>query len=774
MFRDTSLIRRATTRYLLAVGASSIAISAPASAEETANADEIVVTARKTAERLQDVPISISAVSGDQLRDRGAVDVKDVMRSIPGLSFSNVERGLGNYNIRGISTVASSPTVGIYLDDIPLTTLATTFSGALDPVFFDMERMEVLKGPQGTLYGGSSMGGAIKYVRARPNLTRVSGSAAAGIGTTAHGGSSYNAEGVVNVPLVNDKLALRAGVFYRRDGGFIDNEPGLVRNSNLSSTASPNYTPLSQNAQTNRSAADQNRGDTYVGRVAIAWQPDPTLTITPSVFYQRYKQENSSQFFIGTGKSLSASYRLPQPTRDESVIYDLNVEKDFDSVKLTSITAYFDRKLNWGRDYSYFIAGLVPPFFALNSNNISVSHTKQFSQELRLSSGEREDNFKWVVGLFYSNQKDNLNQVAKTLGLGSLGIPGFASDVVYTGDTNTKMDQYAAFGEVNYKLTDKLELTAGIRAFQIKQVVDALGDGPLNGGTTVNVDRRSNEKGVNPKFGLSYKITPNNMLFVSASKGFRPGGPNRYRINPALCSADLTRLGISGAPDSFQSDSLWSYELGTKNQFAGGRLTLNGAFFMTDWKKIQQQIFLQSCGFAYNDNAGTAKVKGVELEAALKLAGGFDLGGNATLTDAKIDKAALGTSAQNGDEVLNVPKWMASAYVSYGFDVGSNWSAKLKGEYQYQSQARLMFDRVQAVTFSDGVPGTVANAGQFRDGYGVVNAALSAEHGATSVRLYVNNVFDSRPLLDIQLGIGSDVATTLRPRTIGLEVRQKF
>jgi len=466
---------------------------------------------------------------------------------------------------------------------------------------------------------------------------------------------------------------------------------------------------------------------------------------------------------------------VPQPTRDKSGIYNLSVEKDFGGVRFDLDHRLLRPEAGFGAvDYSYFVGGLVPPFFGLNSDNLSISHTKQFSQEARLSSGGPQDRFKWIVGLFYSRQKDNLNQVVNTRGVSAFGVPGFASDVVYSGDTSTKMDQYAAFGEATYSLTDKLDVTAGVRAFQIKQVVDALGDGPFNGGPTVNVDRRSNEKGVNPKFGLSYKATPDNLLFVSASKGFRPGGPNRYRINPALCGADLTRLGISGAPLSYESDSLWSYELGTKNQFADGRVTLNGALFMTDWKKIQQQITLQSCGFAYNDNAGTAKVKGMEVEAAFKLGQGFDLGGNATYTDAKISTAALGTSAKDGDEVLNVPKWMASAYMSYDIALNSDWSAKLKGEYQYQSKARLMFDRVQAVTFANGVAGTVANAGQFRDGYDVVNASLSAEKGGTSVRLYVNNLFDSRPLIDIQLGVGSDEATTIRPRTIGFEIRQKF
>lgn len=355
------------SRGLLVFGVSSIALgTAQAQEAETApalDAGEIVVTARKTSERLQDVPISVSALSGDQLRENGAVDVKDVMRNVSGLSFAGVERGLGNYNIRGVSTVASSPTVGIYLDDISLVTIATGFSGAFDPIFFDMERLEVLKGPQGTLYGGSSMGGAIKYVSARPDTSVLSGSAAVGAATTAHGDPSYNVEGILNLPLVTDKLAMRTGFLYRRDGGYIDNAPGLVRNSNYSSTPSPIYTPLEQDALTSRTVSDHNKADSFVGRLSFQWEPDATWSIRPALFYQRYEQKNPSQFFLGDTEKLTSSFRLPQGTVDKAGIYSLDIEKSLGNVEFTSLTAYFDRKLNWERDYSFFIGGLVPPMF---------------------------------------------------------------------------------------------------------------------------------------------------------------------------------------------------------------------------------------------------------------------------------------------------------------------------------------------------------------------------------------------------------------------------
>ncbi|WBX86279.1 TonB-dependent receptor [Sphingosinicella microcystinivorans] len=763
------------SRGLLALGVSSIALGASAMAQEaetapTLDAGEIVVTARKTSERLQDVPISVNAMTGDQLRERGAVDVKDIMRSVPGLSFSNVERGLGNYNIRGVSTVASSPTVGIYLDDISLVTIATTFSGAFDPIFFDMERLEVLKGPQGTLYGGSSMGGAIKYVSARPDVSALSGSAAAGFAATAHGDPSYNVEGILNLPLVTDKLAMRTGFLYRRDGGYIDNAPGLVRNSNYSSTPSPDYTPLVQDALSGRSSSNHNKADSFVGRLSFQWEPDATWAIRPALFYQRYELKNPSQFFLGDTEKLTSSFRLPQRTTDKTGIYSLDIGKSLGAVQFTSLTAYFDRRLDWWRDYSFFVGGLVPPMFPLTSNNLSASHTKQFSQEVRLSSGGPADRLKWVAGLYYSWQDDNLYQIVDTPG----AEPIIGTTTGYVGDTTTKTKQYAAFGEATFSITDRLDVTAGVRLFQIRQEVDIMGNGPFNGGLTLVEGRKSNEKGVNPKVGVSYKPTPDTMIFASAAKGFRPGGPNRFQINPVLCAADLERLGLTAAPDSFESDNLWSYELGTKNQFAGGRVTLNGAVFFTDWKKIQQQLNLINCGFAFTGNAGSAEVKGAEVEGRFTVVPGFQIGGNATYTSAKITDAAPGTSAQDDDEVLAVPKWMASAFASYGFDVGSGWRAQARAEYQYQSKARRMFDRVQAVTFSDAEMGLVPNLAEFREGYDVVNASISADNGSTELRLYFNNIFDVQPWIDTNLGSGNDYATTLRPRTIGIEVRQKF
>ncbi|MFD2499633.1 TonB-dependent receptor domain-containing protein [Rhizorhabdus histidinilytica] len=202
-------------------------------------------------------------------------------------------------------------------------------------------------------------------------------------------------------------------------------------------------------------------------------------------------------------------------------------------------------------------------------------------------------------------------------------------------------------------------------------------------------------------------MTRDNLIYASAAKGFRPGGPNRFQINPVLCAADLNQLGLSKAPDTFDSDNLWSYELGTKNQF--GNIMFNGALFYTDWKKIQQQINLTSCGFAFTGNAGAAHVKGAEAEARINLTRAFQVGGTATYSDAKIVEAVPGTTAEDGDQVLAVPKWMLSGYASYGAELIEGWRGQIRGEYQYQSRSRRQFNRTLAILYPSGAAGTTPN-----------------------------------------------------------------
>ncbi|WP_420145122.1 TonB-dependent receptor [Sphingobium sp.] len=734
---------------------------------------DIVVTAQKRETRLQDTPLSVTAVGRAELEERGATDVKDILGSIPGLAFNQNDPSQTRYNIRGLATTSASPTVGIYLDDISLLTQANDFSGAFDIVFFDIERLEVLKGPQGTLYGGSTMGGAIKYVSSRPDLNRQSMEVAAGVGTIAHGSESYNVEAIANIPIVEGKFAIRAGGYYQHIGGYIDNVGSLpVANPSVSTTAAPNLTPQSLPSLSELNRKDINFIDIYGARLSALWEPGDDWSIRPQIVYQQTNLNTEPDLFTNQG-GLTASYRLRSPKRDEGTIYSLQIDKQIGSaVDVTSLTSYFDRDLRFSRDYSFEIArltgGATSAFYGNDSISLNPDHVKTFSQELRIGSAPAASKVvTWLVGLYYSDQDERMGQTVIT------DSPIFPNNISYVSDSKRELTQYAAFGEATLHITDRLDLTAGARAFKIKQSTDEYTDGILAGGLSRRAGK-ANEDGINPKFGIAYKATPDNLLYANAAKGFRPGGLNFGALpNTAVCRADLTEIGRTDRPAQFESDRVWTYEAGSKNSFGGGAVTVNAAGFYSKWSDIQQRVFLPNCGFGFTDNFGSAEIKGGEFEASVRPIDGLHLGGNLTYTDTEITKAAFGTTARNGDEIQFVPKWMASVYGSYSIPVGGEWGLTLRGDYQYRSRQRYAYERTRSVRLPNGTSILVPNEAEFQEGSQVVNVNATLADGKTSLRFYINNLTDTRPLSRVVRAF-PERAQTLRPRSIGMEVRQSF
>lgn len=741
-----------------------------AAGQKSESLEEILVTARKVSERLQDVPISMTAITGEQLRNRGAVDLKDVLRAIPGLSFSNIDRGGSKYTIRGVANSVTAPTVGLYLDDIALMTNPSNYTGAFDPVFFDMERLEVLKGPQGTLYGGSAMGGAIKYVSARPDLSQFSSSVGAGVAAQAHGDPIYNAEGILNVPLVPGVLAIRGGVFYRHEGGYVDNVANAeIEDRARSSTPFPDYTPVTQPSLSTQTRHDYNSGDTYGARLSLLWQPAESWSIRPAVFYQDYKLDNPGYIFDNLG-TLTSSYRfISQQTHDRGGIYSLDVVKKLGGVDVTSVTAYFNRKLTWERDFSFFIGGSIDPgLYGFNSFAHYPYDTRTFSQELRISSAAESDaRIRWVAGLYYSDQDQTFSPA--TISTFGLGLPG---DLLTFLDQKSQVEQSAAFGEATIRITEALDLIAGARAFKSKQAITTTTGGIIPAGTTAFA---ADEDGINPKVGLSYRAAEDHLLYASAAKGFRPGGAVEITLFPPQCDAGLAQLGYSSSPTSYKSDNLWTYELGSKNEFGGSRVVVNGSVFQTEWKEIQQNVGIPGCtGYSFNANVGSARIRGAELEVQFSITSALRLGGNATYSDAKIVESVPGMPAEKGDEIQDVPEWMASVYGSYTIPLNVRWDLEARADYQYRDKQRLGFDATYGVSFAGGGTGLVPNPFEFQEGYEVVNAFLSLSDGPTSVRLFINNALDVQPYLDTSIGFGILRSNTLRPRTIGLEMRREF
>jgi outer membrane receptor protein involved in Fe transport len=284
---------------------------------------------------------------------------------------------------------------------------------------------------------------------------------------------------------------------------------------------------------------------------------------------------------------------------------------------------------------------------------------------------------------------------------------------------------------------------------------------------------KQKESGLNPKVSVAYRITKENLAYATASKGFRQGGANRNAFSRALCQADLDRLGITDQPQTYKSDSIWTYEGGTKNRFANGAITLNGSAYFTKWKGIQQSQFLASCGFGFIDNVGEAEVRGAELEAQVVPLKGLSFFGAASYTDTNITKTRTGVSAQVGQDVLDVPRWTASFGGSYSFPLMDDWTATLDADYQYHGSNLRTFDTGFTTANPNGTRTTFPNPIQRQRAYHLSNASVTLDHDRWEYRLYISNIFDKSPYLDRAL-INAASATTVRPRTIGVDAKVRF
>jgi iron complex outermembrane recepter protein len=738
--------------------------------------DEIVVTAQKRAQRLQDVPQSVSAVTADVIERLGARDFHDLLLTIPGVGYSGVEPGQSRYSIRGVSTSAASPTVGIYLNDISLVTVSTgSASGAADPVLLDMDRVEVLKGPQGTLYGGSAMGGAIKYVSKEPILGQFSITTEAGGADTDSGGLSYDTSLIANLPVITDQLSLRLAASYRLDAGYVDYVPhGQVQSWAYSATPpTAAYQPLTFPSLSTFSRSDANQRSTLAIRISAKYEPDPSFTILPTASLQRSDKANPDDFFTNLPR-FQASFNFNQPTRDDLDIYGLNVTKSFAGFALTSLTGYFKRTVEWDRDYTFFTGGLVPAIASDLSYDTTNTTTTTFSQEVRLASGDPAAALKWTTGIYYSHQQDELIQNVDTLNAGQ--VFGTGTDITYFGDQLTVTTQKSVFGDLTYTFARQWDVSLGLRWFDIKQTIGGVFDGVFNGGHSVIDDKRSTDVGFTPKAGLTYRLLDDHMLYASASKGFRQGGPNRFNTSSPLCEPDFQRLGITRAPATFGPDSLWTYEVGSKNEFRSAHLVVNGSLYYTDWKKIQQNVNLVSCGFNFTGNLGAATIKGAELSVESAVGGGVTLGVNGSYSGTRITESAPGVSAQVGEPVLDTPKWMSNLYADYELRHTAAWTAALRADYQFHGANLRAFESQSPITYPDGSTGQIPNETQIQQAYHVVNTSLRVTTGSWQYQLYCDNLTNAQPFLDFNRGTsaGLSTATTLRPRTVGISLKSSF
>jgi iron complex outermembrane recepter protein len=680
--RDNRLARAARCAIRLSILSAALAYAnayaQTRTAAESKSLEEIVVTAQKRSENLQNVPMAISAVTGAALEAIDATTVSDIARFVPGLSVASTGPGQSQVIIRGISSgialsiLGNVATVGYYLDETPVSDISRN----LDAALVDLERVEVLRGPQGTLYGSSSMAGTIRYISHKPDLSEFSGS----VDTTesyTDGSSGFNRifDGIINVPLVSDVLAVRATGFYQSWSGYIDRY-------SISPVA---YQQINPDVPVQR---DANTYRLWGGRVSLEYKPNEHLEILPTVLLQNTEVDEPSTFDspIGTTHDPIQVRFVPEPASDDVKLATLTAKATFDDLEIVSATSYFDRVVDsiedWSKLASYLLAEVPFPFYQYTQFS-----TKSWTEELRASY--TRDRFSAVAGLYYQRRDNGLINNDPV-------YPGYNErfgtniDSFFTTDENTDTKERAVFGEMNYKLTPQLTLTLGDRASHTEQTHEAVSNGYFNGGLSQNSNTTTSTSNT-PKVNVSYQVTADSLVYATAAKGARPGGAQHYVPVP-FCSPDLAQLGLTNTPTKYSPDSLWSYEVGSKNRFGDGRFMLNGAAFYIDWKNIQQEVDL-ACGFPLVTNFAKATSKGAELEGAYHPAPGWTLSANAAYTDATAGSATFGIPVQVGDPLLNTPRLAYAAGGEYVRPLSQDFELAAHMDYSYTGWTAAVFDK---------------------------------------------------------------------------------
>jgi len=726
---------------------------------------EIVVTALKRDTRLQDTPLAISAVNGASLQRGGTTSFTDLTANTPSLRI--VDSGPGNRRVilRGV-TAAGEPTVGVYYDEAPVSGSVGTTSDAAsstpDLRLFDVQRAEVLRGPQGTLYGSGSMGGTLRIIYEKPKADRVEAAFSGNITSVKSGGMGGSVDAMINLPLVEDKIALRAVGSYNQFAGYVDNiRLGLK---------------------------DVNDGHSYGGRVLLRLTPTEELTVDLAAYYENVATD-SSRWIYEVGQKYKTDGAAESGNYDKNRIYSGTVNYDFGPVALTGVTTYFDRSriavsdvsdTFTGRDTAAgcaryllrdtaavctpdVLADYLTDTRALYSSSLYQPQTvKNWTNELRLSS-TGDGPFNWTVGLFSEDRK---TVVRSTLLLadpatGELYDYRDPANLGYDRTINDHLKQKAAFAEVSYKLFDKLTLTAGTRYYEYKKTVGGridMGQIHYSSVVTPYQESKSKEDGFIYKFNVSYQATPDFLVYAQAAQGFRPGGVNQV-------------IGLPAALAAYSSDSLWNYEVGTKTKLMPG-VYFNLAAYRIDWDDLQVSARTSGTGsvFGLITNAGAARIKGIEAELSATPYTGVSLSANLGYTDAKLSEdqvSAIATATgRKGDRLNYVPKWSVSGTAEYTWTLSDTMDGLLRLDASHTGNSYSAFNSTDSYR-------------RKIDPYELVNAraGIQSPDGEWGFYVYVNNVFNDVAINSKSASSNSGGKTltySAPPRTVGVNLVKRF
>ena len=708
--------------------------------------DEIMVTATRREQPLQAVPISLSAVGEIELEQRGVDELGEFFRVVPGIQYTDFgttgRRGERNVTLRGIVGVgAGGPLVGYYIDEVPLP--------VSDPLLFDVSRVEVLRGPQGTLYGAGTAGGTIKIVTNKPDADEFDSRIDASASSTLSGGTNYGFKGMVNIPLAENAAALRLVGYYEDADGYIDSiiapagsAPEVIANS--PAAAEDDFNSV------------ERRGV----RATLQLAPSDRLTITPMLQIHRADMGGEANHYPTLG-DLQIIREVNTTQESDFDLFNITVNYELDTASFISASSYFNTEYAGVEDLSNNVRSLAGAAIGLSSPDPApffLDTTKNgWVQEFRLVS-TAESRLRWTAGLFYQEHEleDNSTVTATNLTVPGTSIIAVPELEVFSADRDDRTEEFAAFGEVYFDINDSLTLTLGARWFDYTLETRVNSSGAFGAGP--GELRVAEERDIRPKVALAYQITDDHLVFASASKGFRTGGVSDPVPDIDPCNIALAEAGYSEAPTDFDADVIWNYEIGTKTSWADNRFIANVTAFYIDWSNIGQALNLRdfgdgTCAFSPTVNAGEASSKGVEVESRIRPSDALSFGVSVAYTDATLGaNSAIGAEGEN---IPNVPELTTSISGEYSFSFTNSLDGFIRADYQYVDE------RIGEETLLES--------------YDLTNVRIGIGHEDWTLSLFGNNLGDSRPALgDRSFGYDFLRFTTLRPRSIGLNYSKSF
>ncbi|HEY6641212.1 TonB-dependent receptor [Povalibacter sp.] len=783
---QTARGRRAVATLPLAAAMLALSQGAPA-ADSTGNVilENVIVTAQKRVEDLQNVPVSVQALSSTKLEELNVKSFDDYVKFLPSVSFTSIGPGFALAYMRGVTSGENNnhsgpqPTVGMYLDEQPITTI----QGALDVHLYDIARVEALAGPQGTLYGASSEAGTIRIITNKPDPSKFEAGYDLEGNFMEDGGNGYVAEGFVNIP-VGESAAIRLVGWYEEEGGYIDNVP-IERTFTTSGQCVVNSSSPPAGCVSTPTTAknDQNEVKTYGARAALRIDLNDSWTITPALMAQKQTTDGFFAYDKAAGDLKVARY-YPDDSEDKWMQAALTVEGKIGNFDLVYAGAYLKRDdvVNSDySDYSYFYDLGGSGVYWTDDDGVPLGDPSQFihgtdkykrqSHEIRLSS-PADQRLRFLVGAFYQFQEHEIFQNYQIAGLGSdVSVTNWPGTIWLTNQHREDED-YALFGEVSFDITEHLTLTGGLRTFKAKNSLNGFfgfssgyssnygedlcfSPEQFRGSPCVNLDDSVSDEDTIPRVNLSYRFDDDVMVYATYSRGFRPGGINR-----------------NGTVPPYKPDYLDNYELGWKTVWGGNRVRFNGAVFLEKWDDIQFSFLPPSgAGLTVIRNAGSAEIKGIEMDLAWAASEILTLSGGMSYLDAKLTEDYIPDpeeppTASDGTQLPITPEFKANLTARFVFPVG-----QLNGSFQGSAV-------YQGSSWSDLQDADRAALGK-QPSYTIADFSAGVGRDSYTVELFVNNAFDERAEFYKFAACATDVCTipyivTNQPRTVGLRFGQKF